>query len=137
MRPPSWPPPGRCHHCTPGTWLATSRVWVLSKRHGDRQNRSTTVLVHPCTTHPHPQGTARLRAQPRGLTHMAIPPTLLLLCREKTENNLACAGSGTLKSKSPGLELGSPGSQAQPRFCIAVHAGQSLPTSRSFLLIER
>lgn len=41
------------------------------------------------TTPSTPQGTVRLRAQPRGLTHMKIPPTLLPLYKEKSRNNLA------------------------------------------------
>lgn len=68
---------------------------------------------------------------------MEIPPTLLLLYRDKTKNNLACAGNSKLKSKSIGLELGSPGFQAQHCFCIAINSGQSLPTARSFFFLKR
>lgn len=57
---------------------------------------------------------------------MEIPPTLLLLYREKT-NSLACARNSKLKSKSTGLELGSPRFQAQCCSALLLTLGSHFP----------
>lgn len=57
---------------------------------------------------------------------MEIPPTLLLLYREKT-NSLACARSSKLKSKSTSLGLGSLGFQAQHCAALLLTLGSHFP----------
>lgn len=129
---PSRPPPCSCHHCTPGTWFATSRVCVLSKPHRDRQNCSSRTPLHYS---PPPQGTARLSSNQGFDAHGDPTHPAAFVQRKDKQSGMCQEQQAKVEEHWPRAgESWIPGSAL---CCTVVNSGQSLPTSGSFFLIQK